>query len=257
MIGSEGRAGHPAAQPPRPQRLGRLQRQLPAEPEGQGPGAPHRLQAGTGLGPRARGRVRRRSRLHRGHRRIGRRPLCALMALTANDPAYQPGFEDADTSRSRPPCRSTACTTCWIGTSRPARHVREVPPARRDGHGTARGRRGLGGLLTDRPHHGGRSADVHHPRRQGRAGAGRGGRRSPPRWPRSRPSRSSTPNCRVPSTRSRSSRASARCRPSSTSSASCTTCTPSTWRPSTPTTRSSTGRSTRARTAEPAVIAGS
>ena len=32
------------------------------------------------------------------HRRLGGRPLCALAALTPGDPAFQPGFEDADTS---------------------------------------------------------------------------------------------------------------------------------------------------------------
>ncbi len=37
--------------------------------------------------------------------------LTALAALTPNDPAYQPGFEDADTTRRRPPSRTTASTT--------------------------------------------------------------------------------------------------------------------------------------------------
>ena len=37
--------------------------------------------------------------------------LAALAALTPNDPAYQPGFEDADTSRAGARSRTTASTT--------------------------------------------------------------------------------------------------------------------------------------------------
>ena len=37
--------------------------------------------------------------------------LTALAGLTANDPAFQPGFEDADTSRRSRPSPSTASTT--------------------------------------------------------------------------------------------------------------------------------------------------
>ena len=46
--------------------------------------------------------------------------LTALMALTANDPEYQPGFEDVDTT-FRAPSRSTACTTSPIASARGTR----------------------------------------------------------------------------------------------------------------------------------------
>ena len=90
-------------------RLGRRQRQLPSQPEGGVPDPSDGLKRAVrwyrehaeeyGADPGS-------SR----HRRVGRRSPPALMALTANEPEYQPGFEDVDT-RSRPPSRSTASTT--------------------------------------------------------------------------------------------------------------------------------------------------
>ena len=72
------RAGHPAAQPPRLNRLGRLQHRLPAEPAGDVPRPHRRRQAGDRLGPRERGRPRHRPRDDLHHRRLGRRtPDCA------------------------------------------------------------------------------------------------------------------------------------------------------------------------------------
>ena len=43
-------------------------------------------------------RVRRRPRLHRHHRGSAGGHLCALAAVTPNDPEWQPGFEEADTT---------------------------------------------------------------------------------------------------------------------------------------------------------------
>ncbi len=67
-------AGHPAAGPPGGERLGGVQRQLPPEPGGDLPRPPHRPQAGGGVDPGARRRVRRRPGLHRRHRGIRRGP---------------------------------------------------------------------------------------------------------------------------------------------------------------------------------------
>ena len=74
IVGSRARAGHPAAQPPRQLRLGRLQHRLPAQPAGDLPRPHRRRQAGDRLGARARRRVRRRPGLRLHHRRLGRRP---------------------------------------------------------------------------------------------------------------------------------------------------------------------------------------
>ena len=108
----QARAGHPPARPPRRERLGRVH-QLPARggdlPE-------HLIDLKRALvDPRARRRVRHRPRLHRGDRRL-RRGLTALMALTANDPEYQPG-SGTPTPRSRPRSRSAGCTTSPTGSS--------------------------------------------------------------------------------------------------------------------------------------------
>ena len=70
--------------------------------------------------------------------------LCALMALTANDPEYQPGFDDADTSLVQAAVPFYGVYDMLDRDSHQLDTLREVPPARGDGHGTARGRRGRG-----------------------------------------------------------------------------------------------------------------
>ena len=67
-------AGAAAHDPSRGQRMGVRRRQLPAQPAREVPGAPDRLQARAPLDQGARRRVRRRPRLHRGDRGLGRRP---------------------------------------------------------------------------------------------------------------------------------------------------------------------------------------
>ena len=107
----QGRAGHPAAEPPGVVRLGRLQRRLPPEPAGEVPGPPRRLQEGARVDPRARRRVRRRPRLHRRHRRLGRR---APVRPDGADPERSRSSSRASrtpTPRCRRRCRSTASTT--------------------------------------------------------------------------------------------------------------------------------------------------
>ncbi len=61
-------------------------------------GADHRRQAGHRLDQGQHRGVRRRPRLPRDHRRLRRRSPHRPRALTPNDPVWQPGFEDADTS---------------------------------------------------------------------------------------------------------------------------------------------------------------
>ena len=62
------------------------------------PGPDRRREAGDRLGARAHRRARRHPGLPGRHRWVGRGHLAALAALTQNDPEYQPGFEDADTT---------------------------------------------------------------------------------------------------------------------------------------------------------------
>ena len=110
-------------------RLGRLQHRLPAEPAGDLPRPRRRREAGDRLGARARRGVRRGPRLHLPHGRLGGRPpVRARRAHAPATPAFQPGFEDADTSvaaavpvlrRLRPHRRRRASTTrsCSSGCS--------------------------------------------------------------------------------------------------------------------------------------------
>ncbi len=80
-------------------RLGLRGDQLPAQPPRPLPRAARRRQARDRLGPRA--RVRRTARTRRSSRSPAARPAAtwpSLAALTPNDPEYQPGFEDADTT---------------------------------------------------------------------------------------------------------------------------------------------------------------
>ena len=79
-------------------RLGRLQHRLPAQPPGDVPRPDRRRQARDRLGPRNADELGIDPEMicitggsAGGH-------LTALAGLTENDPAYQPGFEDADTS---------------------------------------------------------------------------------------------------------------------------------------------------------------
>ena len=66
-------AGPPADAAPRVRGLGVRCDQLPAQPQGDLSRPSHRLQARAGLGARAHRRVRRRSRPHLRHRRVGGR----------------------------------------------------------------------------------------------------------------------------------------------------------------------------------------
>ncbi len=70
----EGPAGHPAHAAPGRQGVGLRGDQLPSRPARPVPGPHHRRQAGDRLDPREHLRLRRRPRLHRDHRWIGRRP---------------------------------------------------------------------------------------------------------------------------------------------------------------------------------------
>ena len=90
--------GPPAPLPAREPGLGVHQRELPSTARPHVPRSPHRCQEGDRLGSRTRPRVRHR---HRGRvcgRQFRGRHLASMAALTANDPAFQPGFEHADTS---------------------------------------------------------------------------------------------------------------------------------------------------------------
>ncbi len=70
----QGPAGHPADAAHGRQGLGLRGDQLPARSARPVPGARHRREAGDRLDPRAHRGVRRQPRLHRHHRRLGRRP---------------------------------------------------------------------------------------------------------------------------------------------------------------------------------------
>ena len=74
------------------------QRELPAEPGGRIPRLCGRCQARPGLGAPTRSRVRRRSDTVFVAGNSAGGCLGASAALTQNDPAFQPGFADADTS---------------------------------------------------------------------------------------------------------------------------------------------------------------
>ena len=96
--GGQARAGHPDARASRRAGLCLRERQLRPEPEGEMAPSRPRLQAGAGLGEETHRRVRGRSRPCLRGRRFGRRPSCALVALTAGEAAWQPGIEDEDTT---------------------------------------------------------------------------------------------------------------------------------------------------------------
>ena len=68
-------------------------------PKATWPDSHRRRQSRDGVGQGAHRRVRRRPVVRGGQRRLGRRtPLRAAAALSAGDPHFQPGFEDADTT---------------------------------------------------------------------------------------------------------------------------------------------------------------
>ncbi len=114
-------AGPAAATPAGEQRLGGLQRQLPAQPRRDVARPPGRLQAGPGVDPRARRRVRRGPRVRRGDRWLGRRTPHGDGGshLAGRDP--RPRLRGLPTSRCRRRCRSTACTTSPTGSGRSRR----------------------------------------------------------------------------------------------------------------------------------------
>lgn len=84
----------PAGQP----RLALCQRQLPPAARRPAPRPPARPQEGDRLGACPRPPVRRRPGLLLVSGSSAGAHLAALAALTPDDPAFQPGFEDADTS---------------------------------------------------------------------------------------------------------------------------------------------------------------
>ena len=156
-------AGPPAHAAPRRRGLGVRREQLPAQPEGDVPRPPRRLQAGPRVGPRAHRRVRRRPRLRRGHRRLGRRPpRRADRRSPRTTPQYQPGFEDVDTRvaggrpvlrrlrpRSTRSRRPTAGRRRVAGEARPEDDDRREPRAVRVRLTRAPGRRRRAAVLRD------------------------------------------------------------------------------------------------------------
>jgi len=179
--------------------------QLPAEPPGALSRAPDRLQAGPGLGAEHAAefggdpaRVAVTGGSAGGH-------LAALVALTANDPAFQPGFETVDTSVVAA-CRCTA-RTCWASCSRDGlgSTVRGVDGPRRGWGRCAHRPGGVRRGVAVRRDPSGRAAVPGVPRDGRQPGVGRPGARLRAGAARRRPARdggstSSCPAPRMPST---------------------------------------------------------
>ena len=85
--------------------------QLQQEPAQRLSRAPHRRQAGDRLGAREHRRLRRRSRLHRHHRRVGGRPPGLPGRADPERPERSSPVSKTPTRPFRPPRRITACTT--------------------------------------------------------------------------------------------------------------------------------------------------
>ena len=209
----QARAGPPAAQPHGRPGLGRLQRQLPAQPGRPRSPTTSRPQAGARLDPRARRRVRHRPRLRLRHRRLGRRPPHRADRAHRQRPRVPAGLRGRRHVGGRPPCRSTASTTSPT-TARSAATRRssarfleplvmkaflaDEPEKFEAASPIDHVRRRRAAVLRDprRPRHPGPGRGRPHLRRAAAGRVRRAGR--------------STPSCRAPSTPSRSSR---RCAP--------------------------------------------
>ena len=224
----QGAPGHPADAAHGGPRLGLRHDQLPAQPARPVPGAPRRREAGDRVDPRARSPT------------YGADPsflavtggsagghLAALAALTPNDPEYQPGFEDADTSvQAAAPhygvydfAGATGAVAAqlmrdrFLGAEGDVQGPGERPRGVRAGLAAAAGERRRPAVL--------RGARPQRLPRRRRPGPDL--RR--PRSGRCRSSRSPTPSCPAPSTRSTSSRPSGRPPWSAASTASCASAT--------------------------------
>src|SRR6476646_6332876 len=91
-------AGLPTAEPSRRPRLDLPLNRLPRQPQTHLAGPHRRRQARAGLDQGAHRRVRRDPDFIAIAGGSAGGHLCSLAALTPDDPQYQPGFEDADTS---------------------------------------------------------------------------------------------------------------------------------------------------------------
>ena len=145
---------------------------------------------------------RRRSRLPRHHRRLGRRPPGRARRADPRPAAFQPGFEDADTRvAAAVPFYGVYDFTNRHGDANPELRA-PAEPQRAQDHARRRPRR-LGPGLAHEPRAAGRPAVLPAPRHQRHDRAGRAGPRLRRRcWARRPTSRSSTPSCPGPSTRS-------------------------------------------------------
>ena len=106
------RAGHPAAEPPRRQRLGRLQRRLPAQPAGDDARARDRREAGDRVGPREPRGAGRRSRSASASPAARRAATCARSPRSPPATTHCSPASRTPTPRLPRRCPSTASTTC-------------------------------------------------------------------------------------------------------------------------------------------------
>ena len=144
----EGQGGPSPHLPPREPGMGVHQRELPPQSGRDVPRSPDRRQEGDRLGARARPGVRRRSGIVFVAGSSAGGHLASLAALTPNDPAFQPGFERADTSVTAAislygyygSARHRAAT--FLALAYVGRECAAVlRGSRRSGHARARGRR--------------------------------------------------------------------------------------------------------------------
>ncbi len=223
-------AGHSSPQPPRGQRVGRLQRRLPPQPSRDAPGARHRRETGDRVGARARRRAGSRPGPGLHHGRLGGRTPHARSPRSPQTTAPSSPASRTPIPRSWRRFPSTASTTSVTSEGVYKRYrdwlFGKVVLKKTFSQDPELYRRGL----PDSSRAQRRPALPRLPRRPGHAGAGRGRtelRRSGSRRPRR--ARSSTSRCRAPSTHSTSSRRFAPPASSRASSASCAR-----WRPHEP-----------------------